>query len=251
MLSACDAVQASNGPGQERWEEQGRRVRYVDALRAGKDLESTFVAVHEPSGQGGMPVRRVVRLEVPERAGPDAVAVRIESRWGVYRVFSGFRREAEVDGIRFEGTFGIACEMGKVWWMACGARTLKAVSGHGSRVQSRKTGVQAPGRGDDGRGTRDSGLATSRKSFGFEGAPAAWSSPVSRQTGDALFAEEPPPAGWSGIPDGLTTYVVLRSGKHLTGYPVKAVDGRRIVADAFPLPKVRRFELMGVRYGEA
>ena len=217
MLSACDAAQASNGPGQEKWEEQGRRVRYVDALRAGKELESTFVAVHEPSGPGGgMPIRRVVRLEVPSPAGPDAVALRIESRWGVYRVFSDFRREAEVDGVRFRGAFGVHCSpvRGRDWLLTCGAQTLMA-------------------------GTH-----------GFEEAPAIWSGLVSPQTGDAFFAVKPQPEGWSDIPDGLTAYAVLRSGKYLTGYPVKAVDGRRIVVDAFPLPKVRRFELMGVRYGE-
>ncbi|MSS72755.1 MAG: hypothetical protein EXS64_14875 [Candidatus Latescibacteria bacterium] len=232
MLSACDAVQASNGPGQERWEEQGRRVRYVDALRAGKDLESTFVAVHEPSGPGGtMPIRRVVRLEVPEQAGPDAVAVRIESRWGTYRVFSDFRRKAEVDGVRFEGKFGIACETpeGKVWWLACGAKTLKEETGKEGRSGSGREG---------GAG------------FGFEGASATWSDSVSRQTGDTLFAAKSHPPDWYGVPDDLTAYVVLRAGKYLTGYPVKAVGGRRIVVDGFPLPKVRRFELMAVRTGE-
>ncbi len=245
MLSACDAVQASNGPGQERWEEQGRRVRYVDALRTGRDLESTFVAVHEPGGAGGaMPIRRVVRLTVPEQAGPDAVAVRIESRWGTYRVFSDFRREAEVDGIRFEGKFGIVCETGKVWWMACGANTLKSEREQGrkgEREKKRFTHAPTLPRSHTGRKGGDG--------FGFEGAPAAWSGLISRQTGDTLFAEKPPPAGWSGVPDDLTAYVVLRSGKYLTGYPVKAIDGRRIVVDGFPLPKVRRFELMAVRTG--
>ncbi len=217
MLSQVDRAQVSNGPGQESREQQGRRVRYLDAIRRGRDLSSTFVAVHEPSGpRGSMPVKQAVRLSVPAKAGPDAVALRIESRWGTYYIFSEFRREAEVDGIRFEGKFGIVCETseGTRWLLTSGATTLKG----------------------DGYGLRD--------------APASWSGKAVNQTERTLFPDCARPSGWRRLPGEVTNYVRVKTGACWTGFPVRSTTRDRIAVDRFPLPAITRFELPAVQYRE-
>ncbi|MSS73752.1 MAG: hypothetical protein EXS64_20025 [Candidatus Latescibacteria bacterium] len=224
MLSQVDSVQASDGPGQEDREQPGRRVRYLDAVRTGRDLSSAFVAVHEP-GTGILPITRAVRLEVPDRAGPDAAALRVESKWGTYLVFSEFRREAEVEGVRFRGKFGILCRTseGGRWWLTCGATALQSAG------------------------------------FGFENAPASWSGRVVGQTETALTADANRPAGWTSSPQGVTNYVLVKTGAyatvqtgpHVTGLPVRSSGRDRILVDRFPLPKVTRFEMLEVRYCEA
>jgi hypothetical protein len=110
FFSPTDAVRASHGPGQEKVSQAGRRVRYVDAVRKGEELRSTFVALHEPcQPDGAMPLRSATRLELPDVAGPDAVALHIRSQWGDYLVLSQFQKEAEVAGLRFRGCLGIFC----------------------------------------------------------------------------------------------------------------------------------------------
>jgi len=220
MLGQVDAAQMGHGPGQEMMSDPkqvGRRVRYVDAVREGEDLSSAFVVVHEPSGpRGMMPIREAVRLEVPAEAGPEAVALRVESRWGTYLIFSEFSREAGVEGVRFRGKFGVVCRAakGKRWMLACGARTLKA------------------------------------EGFGFAGAPAVWKGRVVSQTEREIVADTDRPAGWAALPEGVTSYVLAQTAPCLTGFPVKAVGKNRISVDRFPLPEARRFELMAVRYSE-
>ena len=215
MLSPCHEVQASNGPGQETWEQQGRRVRFVDAIRKGKDLASSFVAVHEPSGpRGTMPVKAVVRLDVPRSAGPNAIAVRIDSRWGTYHIFSEFSRQATVEGIRFRGTFGIlyTSETGKRWLLTSGARTLSV----------------------DG--------------FGFSDGPSSWSGKVVAHTATAVTADTPRPARWPRLPEDVTSHVRVDAGGYTTGFPVRTTGRNRITVDRFPLPRATRFHLPAVRY---
>ncbi|MSS72756.1 MAG: hypothetical protein EXS64_14880 [Candidatus Latescibacteria bacterium] len=247
MLSQVDAALASHGPGREVWEtmaQVGRRVRYVDAIREGEDLESTFVAVHEPSGpRGVMPIREAVRLEVPKQAGRDAVAFRIDSKWGRYLILSEFSREAEVAGVRFKGKLGVVCETpdGKVWWMTCGAETFGA---RGSWLVARKK---------TGHGSRVTGHSGRKggEGFGFEDAPAVWKGKVVSQTDQEMVTDTDRPEGWGDLPEGISNYVLVQAEPHLTGFPVKLAGKRRIAVDRFPLPKVRRFELLAVRFGEA
>ncbi len=241
VLGQVDAARASHGPGQETMydvRQVGRRIRYVDAVREGEDLESTFVVVHEPSGpKGQMPIREAVRLDVPKQAGPDAVALRIDSKWGEYLIFSAFRREAEVEGVRFQGKFGVLCRTGGRWMMSVGARTLKE---EGRRHPS----TLRP----NGRSAQDKEGRRRGEGFGFEDAPATWKGKVVSQTEREMVADGERPAGWATLPEGVTSYAVVRTGPHVTGFPVRSVRRDRVIVERFPLPKARGFELDEVRY---
>ena len=211
-------MQTANGHGQEVLAEAshvGRRLRYVDAVRCGKELQSTFVAVHEPSGPGGsMPVRKVDRVSLPDRVGPDAVVLRIESKWGTYYVFSECRREVQVDDVCFQGRFGVFCKTteGGNWLLTSGAKTMQVYG------------------------------------FGFEDAPAVWKGKVVDQTETGLRAETSRPAGWADVPDQVTNYVRVKTQKYMTGFPVRSAGRNRIVVERFPLQKATRFELSEVRF---
>jgi len=104
VLCPLDAVEASNGPGQETLQQVGRRLRYLDLINRGNDLASTFVTVHEP---GDDTILTAERLPVPAAAGPDAVALHLETAWGGYLIFSDFTGEAEVAGICVKSQFAI------------------------------------------------------------------------------------------------------------------------------------------------
>jgi len=215
MLTQASAVEASNGPGQETRRQMGRRVRYLDAIREGSDLTSTFVAVHEPSGPGGvMPIRQVHKLEVPSSAGPDAVAIRIESDWGTYLVFSDFAGEAEIEGVRLKGAFGVLCSPAQKrrWLFAVGAETLE------------------------------------RHGFGFADKPARWSGKVERNTESVITAASPRPDDWPPLPDGCQSYVLAHDGSYDTGFPVREIGRRQITVRRFPLPQVKEFELPAMRH---
>ncbi len=217
-LSPAHAVEISNGPGQETPFQIGRRVRYLDAIRTGQDLDSAFVAIHEPDGpNGAFPISAAERLDVPPEAGPDAVALRITSTWGTYLFLSEFEREAEIAGVRFEGTFGVFCRTpeGGQWMVTVGARALKTVNG-----------------------------------FGFEGAPASWSGGVVSHTEHELVTDCDRPSGWPETPEGVRAYVLVGPEKTATGYPVQSTDRRRIRVDDFPLQPAERFTLPAVQWQE-
>ena len=216
MLSPVDMVQAANGPGQETLEQVGRRVRYVDAVCEGKEVESIFVAVHEPSGRDGkLPITSAKRLPVPEDAGPGAVALRIESGWGTYLVLHEFGKTTEIQDVRFRGSFGVL-HMGvdgKRWIFAAGAQTLM--------------------QGD----------------FGFSGKAARWTGKATRESARVLVSDAPLPDDWPPLSPGCRAYVVVRGrGTLQTGLPVKSVTGSRIAVERFPLPSVESFELPAVRF---
>ncbi len=108
VLAPVQLVQAAHGPGQETTAQVGRRLRYLDLVNTGSDLASTFIVVHEPMGaQGRWPVRSAVRLDLPADAGPDAVALRIETEWGTYRIFNDIDHSIAIDSISFRGTLGV------------------------------------------------------------------------------------------------------------------------------------------------
>ncbi len=215
MLSQVDAVEASNGPGQTTRGNAGRRLRYVDAVRVGDGLESTFVAVHEPSGPNDAPtIRAVTRLEVPAQAGPDAVAVRIDAAWGIYYVFTAFEEEAELDGIRFQGAFGVVHQKDADpdWLLGLGASTL------------------------------------AQGNSGFVGQPARWSSTVAGSADYSIEAVTPPPDGWSIAPEGFTNYVVAHDGAHWTGFPIEKINGNTLRVRRFAMPEVREFAVPAMRF---
>ena len=217
MLSPCDTVQASNGPGQETWNDIGRRVRYVDAVNArnaADTLCSVFVAVHEPDTDGAFVIREAVRLPLPAEAGPDAVALRIDTEWGVYRVFSDVEQEVEADGVRFSGKFGVVCTAPDEprWLFSCGASTVQT--------------------GD----------------LGFRNEPAEWSAETDEQTGDTLRCAVPRPAGWPELPEGCESYVGVETDGVFTGFPVESLHSDRIVVKRFPLQPAARFRLHAVRF---
>jgi hypothetical protein len=212
VLSPADQVQASNGPGQETIAQAGRRLRYLDVIRQGADLSSNFVAIHEPSGpRGAMPIDSARRLDVPARAGFDAVALRIVCRWGTYLILSAFGREAEVEGVRFRGAFGILCEptRGRRWLLAAGSETLMDADG-----------------------------------FGFENAPDKWSGRVAEQSRTHMMSDSPCPRGWPDSPDDVTSYVLMDR----SGWPVTRVGRRRITVDQFPLQNGRHFHLPATQF---
>ena len=162
-----------------------------------------------------MPVRRARQLPLPSRAGPDAVAVRLLTKWGTYWVFSDVEAEIEVAGIRFQGAFGIWLETqnGEAWHFAVGASTL------------------------------------ARGEAGFSGISPSWNGGVVDQTDRHMISDRPAPEGWAAPPDGTAAWVAVDTETYRTGYPVRSTEGNRIVVDRFPLQPVSRFELPSVQCG--
>jgi hypothetical protein len=161
-----------------------------------------------------MPVRRAERLDVPPQAGPNAVALRIESKWGTYSLFSDFAGEAVVDGMRFQGQFGLLCHApdGQRRLLAAGATALR------------------------------------QDEFGFAGQPAVWDGPVRANTETALTPGTPRPAGFPDLPEGCQGYVLADDGTYWTGFPVERIGGDGITTRRFPLPKLKAFVLLALRY---
>ncbi|MCE9592460.1 MAG: heparinase II/III-family protein [Planctomycetes bacterium] len=216
VLSPADAVEATNGPGQEDELQVGRRVRYLNVIRQGENLASTFVAIHEPGGTGGetdMPIIRAQRVDVPAEAGPDALAVRIKSRWGTYFLLNRFDRVVQIEGVRFRGEFGVLCvePSGRRWLMGVAAETFKA------------------------------------NGLGYENATPSWSGRVVEKSADTLTVDADKPADWPATPAGVTSYVRTAADTACTGFPVASVGERRIVVGRFPLIDAARFELPAVR----
>jgi len=218
VASDADRVEAANGPGQTTRTDAGRRTRYVNVVRVGENLHSTFVAVYDPGGEGGKRrIANVERLPVGTGAGPNAVALRVTSDEGTYILLSEFSGEAEVEGVRFRGRFGVAFEAGqnKNWDFAVGAATLR-------------------------RGSR-----------GPQAGPAVWSGKC-RVSGDFLLETATPrPAGWPDTPPGCLAYATVHDGQYWTGFPIRGVKSNQVVVDRFPLPaSVDEFELPSLWFSE-
>lgn len=214
MCAAADRVEASHGPGQQTASQIGRRVRYVDAIRQGENVQSTFVAVHEPSGpDGAFAIRHVERLAVPSQAGADAVALRIESAWGEYLLLSEFADQAEVAGVRFRGALAIVHTdtKGKRWLLAQEAATCRAGS------------------------------------FGFEGATPVWKGSITKHTAQEMVTDVPRPADWQNVHGDAVSYVIATTADGVTGFPVRHMDAERIEVERFPLPEVSAFALPNTR----
>jgi hypothetical protein len=213
MLTSCGRVEASNGPGQRSLEEPGRRVRYVDAVRKGIDLASTFVAVHEPISAGGEgAIMSADQIEVPE-GGPDAIAVRVSSSFGDWLLLNNFDSPAEVDGARFQGAFALLQREDTELkaYMTVAARLLEI-----------------------GQVRIDDPLPLFNAS-------------IAKVQNQQLTATETP-ATWPACDAGATTWLRLKTPEGWTGYPVASVEGNTIVVKDYPLTEANTFELPSVRY---
>jgi len=209
VLSPADRVEASNGPGQETRADIGRRVRYVDVIREGADLDSTFVAVHEPGLGRDMPIERVERIELPANAGPDAVGLKIKSRWGDYIILSEVASPVTVGGVRFQGVLGIVGRLPgrRQWILSSEASVLKVGN------------------------------------FGFDQRTSAWAGAVKSSSDESFSTDVRRPVDWSSEPSEVTSYVRVKTGELETGLPVRATTQDSIVIDRYPLPAVSEFYL--------
>ena len=217
MLSQTDRVEAANGPGQETQTQIGRRVRYLDVIRQANEIESTFVAVHEPSGPNHqMAIHDAKRLAVPTAAGPDAVALCIESDWGRYLILSEFTGVAEIEGVRFQGDFGVYCQTpnDSQWLLTSGATILK------------------------------------KGNFGFADTTPTWTGKIVQHTDYSLTADTPAPADWPALPSEVTTHVLVDADGFDTGLPVQRIENSTIDIKRFPLPSGTHFQLDSVRFME-
>jgi len=201
-LSPVARVAAANGPGQEDHQHFGRRVRYLDLINEGENLSSVFVGLHESGASGGLSsVRAARRLDVPAGAGPEGVALAIDTAWGSYIILNEFAGEAEVGGVRFQGKLGIFGRdgSGQPWLLACGASTLQG------------TGA------------------------GFSGLGSEWKGTASGKT-DYSLKVAGRPEGWVDPPKGCQAWVLLNDGAFDTGFPVGATRAEAIDVERFPIP---------------
>ncbi|MEY4939292.1 MAG: hypothetical protein RIQ93_1027 [Verrucomicrobiota bacterium] len=219
-LTPATSVQASNGPGQESHSPAGRRVRFVDVVREGQSMDSVFVTVHEPLGKDGSTViRRVERLATPPAAGPDAVALSIDSVWGRYVVLSGFASAAEVSNVRFAGRLGVLGlpNSGPPWIAAVEAATCQ------------------------------------HKDFGFAQKPFAWTGDRTHFDPRHILATRSAPDGMPLLPPGCQNWVLVNDGENQTAFPVAAFDTKSItITERFPMPDTAlpQFHLPGLFYAE-
>ncbi|HOE10451.1 MAG TPA: heparinase II/III family protein [bacterium] len=215
MLCPVHRVEASNGPGQRTLSESGRRVRYVDSIRQGENLRSTFVAIHEPcGGNGNLPILAAERLEVPPSAGEKAIAIKILSTWGEYLILSEFAEETIVKDIRFQGRFGVYCRPsgGSNWLFALGAKTL----------------IQ--------------------ETFGFSDMPAEWHGGVENNSESVVVSTTARPAKWPDESKEVRNYLIASDGKYTTGFPVGEIREKEIHTTRFPLPPLETFQVFAVQY---
>ncbi|MCF6286803.1 MAG: heparinase II/III-family protein, partial [Candidatus Hydrogenedentes bacterium] len=208
MASPIDRVEASNGPGQRTHGESGRRVRYVDAVRMGDALKSTFVAVHEPRSDAGNDITSVKRLAVD--AGPAAVALKIDPGEGADIALNNFDTFQEVAGIGFQGSFALIHrpQDGPTRYLAVGATTL--------RIDGKECASGTP----------------------------VWRSAATTVASSQLNAETPLGTDWSIAGDGVQAYARIQSAGDWTGISIESVnaDGT-VMAARFPLPEVTQVEV--------
>ncbi|MEN6627927.1 MAG: heparinase II/III family protein [Candidatus Sumerlaeia bacterium] len=202
-LGDADFVAAYNGPGQET-PTPGRRARFLNVIREGNNVESTFIGLHEPGAQNAdWVVQKAQRLKTPKAAGPDAVALLIDTAWGQYLVLNEFAAEAKVKGVSFQGKLGVWCKEpgGTEWIVACGASTCRAGK------------------------------------LGFAGKTAMWNDEAAITSAEELKPAHARPADWQDPPAGWRNYVLLNDGKSDTGFPVARTGAENIRVGMFPLPK--------------
>ncbi|MCP4640244.1 MAG: hypothetical protein GY851_07430 [bacterium] len=213
MVSACDEVEASNGPGQRSRAETGRRVRYVDAIRSGEELTSTFVAVHEPMDEDGPSVLGTELIDATG-AGARAVAIRVETAWGTYVVLHDFESPTQVADVEFVGDFAVLCFVDGALdrYMTVGASTLRC----GKK--------------------------------GFADAVARVSGEVAESNDEGFTVSDTSAQDWPVLDAGAQAHVRVRTGEGWLGYPVAKLTDNSVLVKDYPLPEVTAFELPSVRY---
>ncbi|MBL7648449.1 MAG: heparinase II/III family protein [Candidatus Hydrogenedentes bacterium] len=213
-LDAPDTtVEASNGPGQRTHEEAGRRVRYVDAVRRGEALESRFAAVRESrAGDDDFLIQSVVR--VPVDAGPDAIALQIETTAGTFAALNNFDRPTELGGFTFQGTFALLHRRvdGGIDALTVGAKFLKL----GSEIV-------------------------------VDGAPI-WKSAATMQSSETFTIDAEAPAGWSYAPGEARGYARVNVAGDWTGFPIERVSERTVTTSRFPAQPIAAIEIPAVTY---
>jgi hypothetical protein len=217
MVTPLSKIIVSTGPGQERQHQIGRRVRYLQAIREGENLKSSFVAIHEPSGVNDKnPVLDVLPFDLPKHCGDDAIALKIQTIWGLYYLFSEFAKEFEIEGIKFEGTFGIFCRSfeREDWIFALGAKTLQ------------------------------------RSKFGIRGKANYWIGSTYGNDNYSMQTDVKRPDNWTKTPADCVQYVTVSQIVHSDNYRYKLP----LIKTAYPLAKttestiaVRRFPLQNVK----
>jgi len=208
LASPSDRVEASNGPGQRTVDEKGRRVRYVDTVRSGTDVQSTFVAVHEPLHDVHR-IASVTRIETT--GGPDAVALRIEGETGMYLALNNFDTVATVEGVVFKGRFALIHRppAGPTRYLAVSAETL--------RIDGQECAVGTP----------------------------VWQSAATRVSTDTLKAEQSPPAAWGTEMGEAEAYARILVDGDWTGIPLEDIaDDGTVRAARFPLPSLSAIEVL-------
>ena len=213
MTSAVDGVEASNGPGQRTHGESGRRVRYVDAIRRGEALRSTFATVWESrSGGTAFPCQSVT--PIPTDAAPDAVALKIETGSGTWYVLNNAASPIEVEGIRFQGTFALVRRSpdGRVEALAVAAAHLA--------IDERVLSVGA----------------------------TCWQSAAARLSDSTFEAADSAPADWHYAPGAAQAYAKVRIGGDWTAFPVESLSGRTLSVGRFPLPAIESMEVPAFVY---
>ncbi len=214
MLSEVDRVEASNGPGQTTLRNPGRRVRYVDAINEGQDISSVFIAVHEPSAlDGDFAVNSIARLEVPEAAGPDAVALQIETEWGNYRLFNEFEGKAKIGNMSFQGKFGLYGEV--IEQGAC-----LASAGASTFMINQQ---------------------------GFEKKSPLWQGNVLESGPFEMQTDVPKPDDWELPRQGAQAFVLAEIDGFQTGFPLSEVASQTLKVERFPMPGASRFVAPAVR----
>jgi hypothetical protein len=212
MLGNADRVEASNGPGQRTLNEAGRRVRYVDAVREGKNLRSLFVAVHAPSTPGTPDFAlNVERVPLPDSAGENAVALRcaINGCATYYALFDA-KETVEVDDIRMRGDF------------------LLAAIKEGQLSNALASGTE---------------LVQFKDSPAIE-TPATWRGKITGRKIDRILVNTKKPAKFPALHEDVQSYV--RVGD--TGLPVSGLGQQHIEITKYPIPEGADFELPALWY---
>lgn len=213
MDGPLSAVEASNGPGQRIHEESGRRVRYVDAIRRGESLKSTFVGVWESrSANAAFPVLTVTRA--PQESAPDAVVLKVETTNGTYYALNNAETPINIDGIEFQGTFALVHrdEDGRAEILAVAANTLIV----------------------DGRP--------------ITGGAPLWRSAATRTSESTFEATDAAPDDWSFAPGTARAYGKVSVNGDWTAFPIETITERSIKVTRFPMQAIEAMEIPAVFY---
>lgn len=220
MLSPCDAVEASNGPGQRTRAEIGRRVRYVDAVRTGEDLSSTFAAVYEPLATGALRVLSAERIH--QDLGPRSVALELTTTQGSYLVLHDIEADEPVNvaggsqPVRFRGDFAL------LHFVDGALRAYLAVGAE--RLECGEPGVA--------------------------GGTARLVADAKKQDDHSIVLADKPSTGWPVLDAGAQAYARVRTKVGWTGYPVAGTEEQAVRVHTYPLTGLDAVELRSVRFHE-